>query len=53
MLPFVTIFQSLWTFYTFNQLICDIRAFNAHDAFLSAAVTQEIDAAVWEACLIH
>ena len=43
----------LWVFYTFNQLIRDIRAFNAHDAFLSTAITQEIDAAIPHSFLIH
>ena len=49
----VNAFQSLWAFDTFNQLIRDIRTFNAHDAFLSSAVTQEIDAAIPHSFLIH
>ena len=38
--------KNLWVFYTFDQLIRDIGAFDAHDAFLSGAVTQKIDAAI-------
>jgi len=40
-------------FYTFNQLIRDIRAFNAHDAFLGTAVAQKIDAAIPDSFLIN
>ena len=43
----------LLAFYASNQLIRDIRAFNAHDAFLGAAVTQKIDAAIPDSFLIH
>jgi hypothetical protein len=43
----------LLAFYTFDQLIRDIRAFNAHDAFLGTAVAQKIDAAVPNSFLIH
>ena len=42
----------LLAFYASNQLIRDIRAFNAHDAFLGAAVTQKIDAAIPDSFLI-
>ena len=36
-----------------NQLIRDIGAFNPHDAFLSVAITQKIDAAIPHDFLIH
>jgi len=37
----------------FYQLIRDIGTFNTHDAFLSAAVTQKVDAAVSDNSLIR
>lgn len=41
-------------FDTFNQLIRDTIAFNAHDAFLGAvAIAQKIDAAIPDCFLIH
>jgi len=42
-----------WGFDAFNQFISDIGAFNAQKAFLSATVTQKIDAAIPHHFLIH
>ena len=42
----------LWAFYNSNQLIRDIRAFDAQDAFLGTAIAQKIDAAIPDNFLI-
>jgi hypothetical protein len=43
----------LLAFYTSNQRIRDIRAFNPHDTLLGAAIAQKIDAAIPDNFLIH
>ena len=43
----------LLAFQNSNQFIRDIRAFDAHDAFLGTAVAQKIDAAIPDSFLIY